>query len=105
MQNRYRHLTLVAIISLPALVGVPEHASAVTFAEFSIPTANSSPNAGRCALVHRSYRQQDWAHLDFRSDYRKLRSLRSMAAPLTSRRGRMVGFGLLNLPPTRSGAS
>jgi len=44
MQNRYRRLLLGAIVLLSAVVGVGGHALAVSFTEFTIPTANSSPN-------------------------------------------------------------
>ncbi len=44
MQNRYRRLLLGAIVLLSAVAGVGGHALAVTFSEFPIPTANSSPN-------------------------------------------------------------
>jgi len=42
MQNRYQSLALV-IILLWAAAGVAEHALAVTFMEFPIPTAASGP--------------------------------------------------------------
>src|SRR6266853_749628 len=44
MRNRHRRLLLASIVSLSAVVGAAEHALAVTFSEFPIPTANSSPN-------------------------------------------------------------
>src|SRR6266853_2015858 len=44
MRNRHRRLLLASIVSLSAVVGAAEHALALTFSEFPIPTANSSPN-------------------------------------------------------------
>ena len=44
MQNRYRRSLLGAIILLSAVVGMAGHVLAVTFSEFPVPTANSSPN-------------------------------------------------------------
>jgi streptogramin lyase len=44
MLNRYRRLALMAIILLWAMVGVAEHALALTFTEFSLSTAGSLPN-------------------------------------------------------------
>ena len=43
MQNRYRHLPLVAIVSFWAVGGAAEHARALTFTEFPTPTAGSQP--------------------------------------------------------------
>src|SRR5258708_36899147 len=44
MQKRYPCLLLGTIVLLSAVAGVGRHALAVTFSEFTIPTANSGPN-------------------------------------------------------------
>jgi virginiamycin B lyase len=43
MQNRYRRLLLATIVSLSGVAGVAEHALAVTFTEFPVPTVDGGP--------------------------------------------------------------
>jgi hypothetical protein len=44
MPNQYRRVLLVVIVLLSAVVGVAEHALAVTFSEIPTPTDGGGPN-------------------------------------------------------------
>ena len=74
MQNRYRRLLLGAIVLLSAVAGVGGHALAVTFSEFPIPTANSSPNDREFGRRSGDCDAPDLVGLSFREPQRAIRA-------------------------------
>jgi hypothetical protein len=75
--SRWRRLLFAVLVLLGAAVGAAQRTMAQVITEFPVPTTpllseGHCCGAGWRPLVHRTGRQQDWAHHDLWSDYRIL---------------------------------